>query len=96
MALWRAMYKCRNCGETFASVGCSSGSVANALVALEDKSSFSIPNCPISIGLRGIHFCGPHMRGIADFVGFEEEPVKMIPDGFGGFNLVYEGEEDGE
>ena len=96
MALWRAMYKCRSCNETFATVGCSSGSAVEALVALEGKSSFSIANCQTSIGLRGIHFCGPHMRGIADFVGFEEVPVKMIPDGFGGFDLVYESEEDGE
>lgn len=72
MSEYRAIYKCRLCGEEFVD-GRTGKTISymsvNGLVLQE---SFKLKNCGIRVRRHNIHNCLDGSFGFADFIGFRK------------------------
>ncbi len=70
MNRYRALFRCRLCGETFSDTETGNREVALKAALFASMGRTSEPQAP---ALHEIHTCKNESIGIADFLGFKEE-----------------------
>ena len=72
MSEYRAIYKCRLCGEKFDDGRAGKDIVYMAAAVLTVKNHFKPEGCAIGIHRYNVHHCSDGSYGFSDFVGFRK------------------------
>ncbi len=72
MTEYRAIYKCRMCGEEFEDARMGKDIAYMGAAVLTVKEHFKPEGCAIGVHRHNTHVCDDGSYGFADFVGFKK------------------------
>lgn len=72
MSEYRAIYKCRLCGEEFEDARMGKDIAYMGAAVLTVKEHFKPEGCAIGIHRHNVHHCDDGSYGFSDFVGFRK------------------------
>ena len=72
MSEYRAIYKCRMCGEKYSTVGIGENMAFQSIVGITSKEFFYPKGCGIGLHRHDVHNCKDGFFGFSDFIGFRK------------------------